>query len=111
MPLQAIVEKAPTLPQPVHRPRRQWPEVFRLRRGDKPKDIKGVYILQGNKVKFVEVTTGITGESDIEILSGVPPETEIITGPSRVLKTLERESDGQATDQEARRRELEFRRG
>jgi HlyD family secretion protein len=56
--------------------------------GDKPKDIKGVYILEGNKVKFIEVVTGITGESDIEILSGVQPNMEIITGPSRVLKAL-----------------------
>jgi HlyD family secretion protein len=34
------------------------------------------------------VTTGITGESDIQILEGVQPGMEIITGPSRVLKTL-----------------------
>jgi HlyD family secretion protein len=55
---------------------------------EKPKDIKGVYVLQNNKVKFVEVTTGITGESDIQILSGVQEGMEIVTGPSRVLKTL-----------------------
>jgi HlyD family secretion protein len=34
------------------------------------------------------VTTGITGESDIEILSGLQPGMEVITGPSRVLRTL-----------------------
>ena len=56
--------------------------------GDKPKSIKGVYILDTNKVKFAQVTTGITGESDIQILTGLEPGTEIITGPSRVLKTL-----------------------
>ncbi len=28
-------------------------------------------MLEGNKVKFVEVTTGITGEADIEVTSGV----------------------------------------
>ena len=50
---------------------------------------KGVYTLdKNNKVKFVEVTTGITGESDIEILSGLQAGAEVITGPSRVLKTL-----------------------
>ena len=57
--------------------------------GEKPKDIKGVYIVDASrKVKFVEVTTGITGESDIEVTSGLSPGTEIITGPSRVLKAL-----------------------
>ena len=57
-------------------------------RGEKPKTIKGVYILNANKVKFVEVTTGITGEADIEITSGVQAGMEVVRGPSRVLKTL-----------------------
>ena len=56
--------------------------------GEKPKSIKGVYLLEGNKVRFIEVTTGITGEADIEITSGVKAGMEIVRGPSRVLKTL-----------------------
>ncbi len=57
--------------------------------GEKLKQQKGVYILdKNNKVKFVEVTTGITGESDIEVISGLQAGAEVITGPSRVLKTL-----------------------
>ncbi|HEX8846105.1 MAG TPA: efflux RND transporter periplasmic adaptor subunit [Pyrinomonadaceae bacterium] len=51
--------------------------------------IKGVYILEGNKVKFVPVTTGITGESEIEILSGLQDGMEVVTGPTSVLNTLE----------------------
>jgi HlyD family secretion protein len=39
-------------------------------------------------VKFLEVVTGITGESDIEIVSGLKEGLEVITGPSRVLRTL-----------------------
>jgi len=89
VPLQAIIEKPPTpaatptatgsgAAQPTPTPV-----------GSKPKDIKGVYVLQANnKPKFVEVATGITGETDIEITSGLQPGMEIITGPSRVLKTL-----------------------
>jgi len=88
VPLESIVEKsanpsaspAPTLagntPTPV---------------GDnKPKTQKGVYMLdpKTNKVKFVEVTTGITGEADIEVTSGVQAGMEVVRGPSRVLKTL-----------------------
>jgi len=58
--------------------------------GDKPKTQKGVYVLDAktNKVKFAEVTTGITGEADIEVTSGVQAGWEIVRGPSRVLKTL-----------------------
>ena len=45
-------------------------------------------MIENNKVRFIEVTTGITGEADIEITSGVQPNMEIVRGPSRVLKTL-----------------------
>jgi HlyD family secretion protein len=89
VPLQAIVEKQPTPAgspgaSPVGNAPTPNPSPI-----DKPKDLKGVYILQaGNKVKFVEVETGITGESDIEITNGLQPDMEIITGPSRILKTL-----------------------
>ena len=56
--------------------------------GERPKAQKGVYIVEGNKVRFIEVTTGITGEADIEVTSGVQEKMEIVRGPSRVLKTL-----------------------
>jgi HlyD family secretion protein len=56
--------------------------------GEKAKNLKGVYVIEGTKVRFVEVTTGITGEADIEITSGVQAGMEIVRGPSRVLKTL-----------------------
>jgi HlyD family secretion protein len=55
---------------------------------EKPKNITGVFILDGNKAKFVEVETGIIGESDRQIISGVKEGDEVITGPSRVLNTL-----------------------
>src|SRR6185369_10793637 len=65
VPLQAVIEKKPdasptaTLPGDAPQP------------AEKPKSIKGVYVLDGNKAKFVEVKTGITGESDIEITEGL----------------------------------------
>ena len=84
VPLQAVIEKkpeaatSPTLPGDAATPTP----------ADKPKTIKGVYILDGNKAKFVEVVTGITGESDIQITGGLSEGQEVITGPSRVLNTL-----------------------
>ena len=82
VPLQAVIEKkpegqpSPTIQGDVAQP------------ADKPKMITGVYVLDGNKAKFVEVTTGIIGESDREITSGLETGQEVITGPSRVLNTL-----------------------
>jgi HlyD family secretion protein len=87
VPLEAIVEKAPTAgPSPAATVAGSVPAASP---GDhKPKSQKGVYMVEGNKVRFVEVTTGITGEADIEITSGLQPQQEIVRGPSRVLKTL-----------------------
>ncbi len=85
VPLQAIVEKAAPTPSPGPSIASSAPTPP----GEKPKEQKGVYILEKDgKVKFIEVTTGITGESDIEIVSGLGAGMEVITGPSRVLKTL-----------------------
>jgi len=96
VPLQAIVEKAPSTPSPGPSIASSAPTPV----GEKPKDQKGVYILEkNNKVKFLEVITGITGESDIEIVSGLQAGTEVITGPSRVLKTLK---DGTSVKRQAR---------
>jgi HlyD family secretion protein len=85
VPLQAIVEKAPAAPSPGPSIAGSAPTAP----GEKPKELKGVYILdKNNKVKFIEVATGITGESDIEITNGLDAGAEVVTGPSRVLKTL-----------------------
>jgi HlyD family secretion protein len=83
VPLEAIVEKQPS-PTPTPAIAGNAPSA----QTEKPKGIKGVYVLDGNKVKFYEVTTGITGEADIEIITGLQPGMEIVRGPSRVLKTL-----------------------
>jgi HlyD family secretion protein len=86
VPLQAVIEKkpegspSPTIQGDVPQP------------SDKPKTIKGVYVLEGNKTKFVEVETGITGESDIQIISGLSEGQEVITGPSRILNTLKEDT-------------------
>lgn len=82
VPLQAVIERKPEgTPSPTLQGDVQMPS-------DKPKTIKGVYVLEGNKAKFVEVETGITGESDIQIISGLSEGQNVITGPSRILNTL-----------------------
>lgn len=86
IPLESVVEKAAPTASPGATIAGSVPTPSP---GDRPKSLKGVYIIEpGNKVKFVEVTTGITGEADIEVTSGVKEGMEIVRGPSRVLKTL-----------------------
>jgi HlyD family secretion protein len=89
VPLESIVEKSATPPSASPSPTIASNAPTPV--GDnKPKNQKGVYVLdpKTNKVKFAEVTTGITGEADIEVTSGVQAGWEIVRGPSRVLKTL-----------------------
>jgi len=83
VPLESIVEKQPSA-SPSPTVQGSVPAAS----PEKPKAQKGVYIVEGNKVRFIEVTTGITGEADIEITSGLTADKEIVRGPSRVLKTL-----------------------
>ena len=54
----------------------------------KPKEVQGVFLLEGNKARFVAVETGITGDTDIEVINGVKPGDTIVTGPFSVLRTL-----------------------
>jgi HlyD family secretion protein len=59
----------------------------------KSNPIQGVYVIDKDKsgklrVKFVPVTTGITGATDIEVLSGLSEGQEIVTGPFKTLRTL-----------------------
>jgi len=57
----------------------------------KPPQVQGVYVLTKTpkpRVNFVAVQTGVTGATDIEVLSGVSPGDEIVIGPYKVLRTL-----------------------
>lgn len=52
------------------------------------KVIQGVFVVNGNKARFRPVETGITGETDIEIVSGLKEGEEIIVGPYQELRKL-----------------------
>jgi HlyD family secretion protein len=55
--------------------------------------VQGVFVVQKDshgrlRAKFVPVTTGITGATNIEVLSGLDPGQEVVTGPYKVLRDL-----------------------
>jgi HlyD family secretion protein len=60
--------------------------------GPKSAPVQGVYVIESKegklRVKFVPVTTGITGATDIEVTSGLNPGDEIVTGPFKTLRSL-----------------------
>jgi HlyD family secretion protein len=51
-------------------------------------EIQGVFIIRDRKAEFLPVQTGITGTTDIEVLNGLKPGDEIVTGSYKVLRTL-----------------------
>jgi HlyD family secretion protein len=55
----------------------------------KKKERQGVFVIKEGKALFVPVTTGITGQTEIEIMSGLKEGDEIVTGSYKTLRTLE----------------------
>ncbi len=53
---------------------------------------EGVYLLNGKRVKFVPVKTGLLGYLKVEITSGIRDGDVLVTGPFRILRELK---DGQ----------------
>src|SRR6185437_3643416 len=55
--------------------------------------VQGVFIAQKDshgrlRAKFVPISTGITGSTNIEVLSGLENGQEVVTGPYKVLRDL-----------------------
>jgi HlyD family secretion protein len=51
-------------------------------------EVQGVFVINGEKAEFRKLETGITGATDIEVLSGLKEGDEIITGSYKVIRTL-----------------------
>ncbi|MGB6132151.1 MAG: efflux RND transporter periplasmic adaptor subunit [Acidobacteriaceae bacterium] len=58
--------------------------------------VQGVFVVRKvngkDRVHFVRVNTGITGATDIEVLSGLQPGDRIVTGTYRVLRDLKEDA-------------------
>jgi HlyD family secretion protein len=55
-------------------------------------EVQGVFVVAGGKAEFRKVETGITGATDIEILTGLKEGDEIVTGSYQVIRTLRNEA-------------------
>ena len=52
------------------------------------KELQGVFVARNGHAVFVPVNTGIMGTTNVEVLSGVQPGEEIVSGSYQVLRTL-----------------------
>jgi HlyD family secretion protein len=58
----------------------------------KKEEITGVFVVNGEKAVFQKVETGITGATDIEVVSGLKDGDEIITGTYQVIRTIKNDT-------------------
>lgn len=54
----------------------------------KSQEVEGVFLVEGDVVRFVAVETGIAGERHFEVLSGLEEGQKIVRGPFDVLRRL-----------------------
>jgi len=57
-------------------------------KGKSEDEVQGVFVVRSKKAEFVPVQTGVTGTTDIEVLSGLKEGDEIVTGSYKVLRTM-----------------------
>ncbi len=66
---------------------------IKLKPGEKfqpgqPHEEEGVSLMDGGKAKFVPVKTGLLGELNVEVTSGLKGGETVIQGPNRILRDL-----------------------
>ena len=64
------------------------PKVDPVAEKAKKEELQGVFLVRNGKAEFQKVATGITGATDIEVLSGLNEDDQIVTGSYKVIRTL-----------------------
>jgi HlyD family secretion protein len=96
IPIQALVQRDPAVEKTLFDNRGKMPATVVSAASDsgttRPEPTQGVYLLTTTngklRVNFVAVATGVTGATDIEVLSGLKQGDEIVTGRYQVLRAL-----------------------
>ena len=90
VPLQALTVRKKSELQPVGSDKNSAVQAAAPEPDKKTKDdeVQGVFVVRAGKAVFVPVDTGIAGTTDIEVLKGLQPGDEIVTGSYKVLRTM-----------------------
>jgi HlyD family secretion protein len=94
VPIQALVQRDPAIEKQLaaNPGKPSTTQVSAATDTAKPQLSQGVYVLTTTngklRVSFVPVTTGVTGATDIEVLSGLKQGDEIVTGRYQILRNL-----------------------
>ena len=93
IPIQSLVQRDPSLEESLYKNHGKASSSSDPATPGKPTPlVQGVYILATDdgrlRARFVPVVTGITGTTDIEVLSGLKAGDEVVTGHYKILRTL-----------------------
>ncbi len=90
VPIQALTVRRPSDLQPLTDSNAQKAanDTVKTRARSREREIQGAFVVTDGKVKFHEVKTGIAGERYFEVLSGLQPGDEVVTGPFSALRRL-----------------------
>lgn len=58
------------------------------KKAGKPDEMEGVFVVKDGKATFREIKTGIADQQNIEVVTGLSKDEEIVTGSFRVLREL-----------------------
>ncbi len=59
-----------------------------VREGENKKEEEGVFVIKDGKAQFRKIEKGVMGEMEVEVLSGLNENDEIIVGPYKALRTI-----------------------
>lgn len=94
IPIQALTvrQKGDLEAKPKTDPKAPPPPTNPAEEKAKREEIQGVFVVNGERATFRKVETGITGATDIEVLSGLKENDEIITGTYKVIRTIKNDA-------------------
>ena len=95
---QVVKEPRPSRPR---RPSDPIPPPRELQPGETRKETEGVFVVRNSIVEYVPVTLGISGDKYFEVLKGLTPGDDVVTGPYNSVRTM---TEGDPVKVEAPRR-------
>jgi HlyD family secretion protein len=63
-------------------------DTAKAEKDDERKDLKGVFVVREGAAVFMPIETGIAGQKNIEVTSGVEERDTVISGPYSILRTI-----------------------
>jgi HlyD family secretion protein len=94
IPIQALTvrQKGDLEKQPTPGAAQAAPKLTPAEEKARKEEVQGVFVVENGKAVFHKVETGITGATDIEVLSGLKEGDQIITGTYQVIRTIRNEA-------------------